>query len=101
MPYQSIKIDYLTRKGRRQASARLGLRLSESIREASLPLGFSCGGRGVCTACAVWVKGPVSEISVKELNLLTGEETQRENWQRRISCLTYVKSSIEVTTDYW
>ena len=55
----------------------------------------------MCTACSVWVKGPVSEVSVKESLLLADGETQRENWQRRISCLTHVKSSIKVTTEYW
>ena len=101
MQKQSVNIEMLTRKGCRRIAVKPGLKLSQVIREASLPLGFSCGGRGVCTACSVWVKGPASQLSEKESHLLAGDEILREGWQRRISCLTYVNASISITTDYW
>ena len=101
MQKQSVNIEFLTRKGCRRIAVKQGLKLSQVIREASLPLGFSCGGRGICTACSVWVKGPASKVSEKESNLLAGEEILRASWQRRISCLTYVSESISITTDYW
>ncbi len=83
--------------------ARVGEPVIKSIQRAGPPIGFSCRGQGVCTACAVWIEGSASEISDKEkslLALLDGPDVQLGS-QRRIACLAKIHGSMSIRTDYW
>ena len=73
------------------------------IRQAGRPIGFSCRGQGVCTACAVWVNGQVSEISDLEAGLLARLPAPqgRAGFQQRIACLVRIQGPTIVTADYW
>ena len=89
----------------RQIFAVRNRRLSDLIREADLPLGFSCGGRGICTACVVQVCGLASAITRREATLLSqiadSEQNASGDWSARIACLTRVIDTLEVKTTYW
>ena len=47
-----------------------GRKLLPVIVDAERPVGYSCRGLGICTACIVWVSGHVSPIGEREKNLL-------------------------------
>ena len=76
-------------------------RLADLIRELSMPLGFSCGGRGVCVACVVHTRGEFSAINDREVRLLDLVETAPEGWSARIACLARLQGDGEVRATYW
>ena len=78
-----------------------GKRLADVIRAADMPLGFSCGGRGVCVACVVHTRGEFSAMTVRERDLLNMVEPAPEGWCARIACLTRIQSDGAVQTTYW
>ena len=73
------------------------------IRKTGRPIGYSCRGQGICTACTVWVAGPAGDISLAEEQLLAkvAGPLKRGRFQRRIACLAKVDGPIEITVDYW
>ena len=81
--------------------ASIGKRLSDVIRHADLPLGFSCGGRGVCIACVVHTRGEFSKVTEREQNLLDTVPSPPDGWVARISCLTRLHGHGAVRTTYW
>ena len=78
-----------------------GKRLADAIRAADLPLGFSCGGRGVCIACVVHTRGGFSAVTERERDLLNTVESAPTGWSARIACLTRIQQDGAVQTTYW
>ena len=87
--------------GEQQIETSQGQRFSKIIQSVGKPLGFSCGGRGVCTACVIYVRGEASPISPREAQLLANVEPLDPEWKPRIACLARVSGSVEVRTTYW
>ena len=75
-------------------------KILEIIQSVGKPLGFSCGGRGVCIMCADG-RGEASPISPREAQLLANVEPLDPEWKPRIACLARVFDSAEVRTTYW
>ncbi|MBQ3870777.1 MAG: DUF4445 domain-containing protein [Clostridia bacterium] len=69
-----------------------------SLYDAVSAAGFSgaCGGRGRCGKCKVRVAGDVSDITDKELKILTADEIKNGV---RLACSVYVKGDCAVTFD--
>ena len=82
---------------------RQGRQLLAVIREAGLPVGYSCRGQRVCTACAVWVTGAIEGPSDEEAALLNrlGERSSTTEAELRISCFVHVEADMVVRADYW
>ena len=81
-----------------------GRKLLSVILDAERPVGYSCRGLGICTACIVWVSGHVSPIGERERDLLApidDDSSRRPDFERRVACLTVVRGDVSVTTDYW
>tara|TARA_B100001250_G_C19602148_1_gene701107 strand:- start:254 stop:565 length:312 start_codon:yes stop_codon:yes gene_type:complete len=80
-----------------------GRRLLTVIREAKLPIGYSCRGQGVCTACAVRVIGDLEPANLQETKLIERIEDHAPNQDGaiRIACLARVDSDLTVRADYW
>ena len=78
-----------------------GKRVADVIKSADMPLGFSCGGRGVCVACVVQTRGTFSTVSDRERALLNTTESAPKGWCNRIACLTRVLGDGVVRTTYW
>ncbi|MEE2789432.1 MAG: 2Fe-2S iron-sulfur cluster-binding protein [Myxococcota bacterium] len=81
-----------------------GRRLLSVIREAGKPIGYACRGRGVCTACVVFVSGDAGPINDTEQALLdrvpVPVEIDRE-FVPRIACLACVRGPLHVFATYW
>ena len=78
-----------------------GKKLSDVIRDANMPLGFSCGGRGVCIACVVYTQGEFSPMTQRERDLLDSVESAPAGWRVRLACLARVQNDGAVRTTYW
>ena len=78
-----------------------GKRLADAIRAADIPLGFSCGGRGVCIACVVHTRGEFSAVTDRERELLNTVDSPPTGWCARVACLTRVQKDGAVQTTYW
>ena len=61
-------------------------------------IGHSCKGLGTCGACLVWVKGPVSSITEREMMTL---ENKLASPDERLACLTAALGDIEVWAPSW
>jgi len=81
-------------------TARIGEPLIKPIQRSGLPIGFSCRGQGVCTACVVLAKGSVSPVTEREGALL-GEPSDIHEYARRIACLARINGPVTLTVDYW
>jgi ferredoxin len=83
--------------------ARTGRQLLAVIRESGLPIGYSCRGQGVCTACAVRVKGKTNPIEEQERRLLRrlADIEENDSGALRIACLVHVEDDLFVRADYW
>lgn len=81
----------------------MGTRLLKIVLDAGRPVGYSCRGRGVCTACVLWVTGPCSDVSEVEAELLAQcpSESARDDAVRRIACLARIMGDVEIQADYW
>ena len=81
-----------------------GRRLLSVIKEAGLPIGYSCRGRGICTACVIMVSGCAGPINASEKRLLgrlgLAQDTT-DAFVHRIACLASVQGHLQVTTTYW
>lgn len=87
-----------------RVEVRRGRRLLPIIVESGRPIGYSCRGRGICNACAIWVEGDAGPISEREqslLNTLDADVADRQGFTRRIACLAIAYDHVSVTTDYW
>ena len=84
-----------------RVEARKASRVADLIREAQLPLGFSCGGRGACLACIVYTQGHFSEVGDREHSLLMGIESEDAGWTPRVACLAWALGPAKVRTTYW
>ena len=82
---------------------RQGRQLLAVIREAGLPIGYSCRGQRVCTACAVWVSGAITGPSTEERTLLSklGERSARTDAEFRIACFVHAETDLVVRAEYW
>ncbi len=82
---------------------RKGRQLLAIIRDAKLPIGYSCRGQRVCTACAVWVAGEASKTTPQEEALLARFEERRSpaGEELRISCFVRVEANVSVRASYW
>ena len=80
-----------------------GRQLLAIIRESGLPIGYSCRGQGVCTACVVRVLGEANPISNEEAQLIerVAENTPTADGALRVACLVRVDSDLTVRADYW
>ena len=85
----------------RVVEARPGKRLSKVIRDAGLPLGYSCGGRGICVACIVQTQGELSVITEREASLLKSSDPAPYGWSNRVACLARIRGEVHVRTTYW
>ena len=83
------------------ASAKDDETLLDVARRASVPLGNSCGGVGVCTRCRVRVLtggenlSPPTSIEVRFGTARGFAEGER------MACQAVVRGDCEVTTTYW
>ena len=84
-------------------SAARGRRLLSVIKGSNLPIGYACRGRGVCTACAVWVSGDAGPIGDAESTLLERLDPTEETGRgvQRIACLARVNGDLKIRADYW
>ena len=84
-------------------SVRPGTRLLKCVLNAGLPIGYACRGLGVCVACALWVRGEVSEIEAAEAALLHRVDGPhiRGLFRLRIACFVRIEGGVEVHADYW
>ena len=80
-----------------------GIGLLRAVLDADRPVGYSCRGRGVCVACALWVTGPASEISPTEAALLARlpPSTREDGAVQRIACLARLMGDVDIHADYW
>ena len=97
----NVTIDFVLSAGVQHLNDSKKSRLSDVIQTAQLPLGFSCGGRGACRACIVYIQGEVSSISEREYQLLSGVVVDDESWSPRVACLTRVLGPLKVRATYW
>ena len=96
-----IEIDCILSSGVVHLEAVMKSRVSDVIRTNQLPLGFSCGGRGACRACVVYVQGDVSPMGERERQLLSTVDVGDEPWSPRVACLTRVAGPLKVRASYW
>lgn len=81
----------------RSAEARPDETLLDVARRATIPLGNSCGGIGVCKRCRVEVLSGVENVSPP-----TSMEVQRGfTGEERMACQAVVLGDCEITTGYW
>lgn len=74
-----------------------GTPLLAAILRAGRPIGYSCRGAGVCTACRVRVEGEVSPVAPDEARLLATLGSSAY----RVACLCRVVGDCRVRADYW
>ena len=81
----------------------VGSRLLKVVLGTGRPIGYSCRGQGVCTACVLWVSGDVSPISPPEQALLDrlGPSHSTSEGQQRIACFARINGDVTVRADYW
>ncbi len=98
---QEIRITF--RPDGQVVRANRGTRLLRVVLDANRPVGYSCRGRGVCIACTLWVKGPASEITAAEAELLDQIQpsTREDGAVQRIACLVRLLGDVEIQADYW
>lgn len=76
-----------------------GTTLMAATREAGLPIGSSCDGRGACGWCRVTVlEGEATSPQEHELELLAKVEASSAE---RIACQARVLGPLRITTTYW
>ncbi|SJZ41355.1 ASKHA domain-containing protein [Selenihalanaerobacter shriftii] len=63
------------------------------LQKNDIEVDANCGGNGVCGKCKVKVKGEVSDVKIKERDLLSKLELERGI---RLACLTTIEGDIEV-----
>ncbi|SDC70143.1 MULTISPECIES: ASKHA domain-containing protein [unclassified Candidatus Frackibacter] len=73
--------------------AEIGENLLDFLRKHNIETDAICGGNGICGKCKVKVKGEVSEISLKERDLLSELELESGI---RLACLTEIQGEVEV-----
>ena len=83
--------------------AKVGRTLLNVIRSSKMPIGFSCRGQGVCTACVVWVWGDAGPMDEMEQTLLKRlpSAPDKEGGVRRIACLAQVRGDVSIQAEYW
>jgi ferredoxin len=81
----------------------IGTRLLKVILDAGRPIGYSCRGQGVCTACVLRVVGHASPIGPPEQALLDrlGPTPSDGEGVLRIGCFVRVLGDSSVRADYW
>ena len=81
----------------------VGVSALKAVLDTGRPIGYSCRGRGVCTACVLWVSGPASEILEAESQLLSqlGPSSRSDGAVQRIACLARLMGDVEIQADYW
>ncbi|HOC41623.1 MAG TPA: 2Fe-2S iron-sulfur cluster-binding protein [Thermoanaerobaculales bacterium] len=75
--------------------------LVEAVHQASLPLGQSCDGVGVCGFCRVRVLAGAANLTppaAEESRLL---KTLRARPEERLACCARIAGPVTITTDYW
>jgi len=73
--------------------------LINATREAGLPIGSSCDGRGACGWCRVTLlEGETSAPEARELALLDKIHARPDE---RIACQARVLGPVTITTSYW
>ncbi len=81
-----------------QLEVAAGTPLLKAVLRAGRPVGYACRGQGVCVACRLRVRGPMSEITAKEQALLATLDAPDAY---RIACLARIEGDVEVRADYW
>lgn len=85
----------------RSAEAKANETVLDAARRASVPLGNSCGGVGICARCRVRVVedadalAPMTSIEVR----VTGQ--RGFDADERLACQAVVRGDCAVTTSYW
>ena len=75
------------------AEAKLNETIMDVARRAGVPLGYSCGGIGVCNRCKVRIVGGAD-------NLTPRTRFERDPDQR-LACQAVILGDCTVTTSYW
>ena len=103
MPVKEAEVTITFQPSGHSVQTRSGRQLLAIIRDAGLPIGYSCRGQGVCTACVVSVSGPISVRTPGEQVLLSRVEDRSapHGEELRISCLVRVQGDVKVRADYW
>lgn len=70
-----------------------GTSLLEVLQQNDIEVDANCGGNGICGKCKVKVKGEVSDITIKERDLLSKLEIEKGI---RLACLTIIEGDVEI-----
>lgn len=75
--------------------------LLRALQRHHIPIGSTCGGKGLCASCKVEVlESPKSLSKVKELEQDLADRNNLQN-NERISCQAKVLDDLKITTAYW
>lgn len=85
----------------RSAAALTNESILDVARRASIPLGNSCGGVGVCTRCKVQVLAGAGNLSPATSIELRFGSARGFAADERMACQAVVNGECEVTTTYW
>lgn len=85
----------------KKAEARENESILDVARRASVPLGNSCGGVGVCTRCKVTVTAGAENLSPATSIELRFGAARGFAPDERMACQAVVRGDCEVTTTYW
>lgn len=75
--------------------------LVEAVHQASLPLGQSCSGVGVCGFCRVTVLSGAANLTPKAAEESRLLQTLHARDDERLACCARVAGPVTITTDYW
>jgi len=75
--------------------------LLDAARRASVPLGNSCGGVGICARCRVRVVSGADQLSPP--TAIESRVSAQRNLaaDERLACQTVVLGNCTITTSYW
>ena len=89
------------RPGGRTVAVSYDATLLQAAQEASLPVGSSCRGEGVCGWCRVTVLEGAKNLDdpdARELEVLRRVEAGESE---RLACVARVRGAVTITASYW
>lgn len=71
------------------------------LQEAQIPVGSSCGGKGICASCKIIILNGADNLSTPNDIELDLKERNGLSEHDRISCQSQIYGDITITTNYW
>ena len=78
-----------------------GRRVYDVAMAHGLPLAQSCRGEGICSRCGVRVLRGAEHLSPERRPERLRKAANKLDRELRLACLTTVRGSVVLTTDYW